>query len=122
MPSLLRTIEILLVQDWDSLSMFHIITGWQQAVRGQLVHELGLVDPMSKEVTRVLQDRFGELAEKPKTDNIDKLFILLREKLMQSQEELSRWIACLALVRSWRDEVNTLEQIDQATQKLSFHM
>ncbi|MCK6623734.1 MAG: hypothetical protein DPW09_38005 [Anaerolineae bacterium] len=121
MPSLLRTIEILLVQDWDSLSMFHIITGWQQAVRGQLVHELGLVDPMSREVTRVLQDRFGELAEKPKTDTIGKLFVLLRESLVHSPEELSRWIACLALVRSWRDEVNTIEQIEDTHQKITHY-
>lgn len=117
----MRTIEILLVQDWDSLSMFHIITGWQQAVRGQLVHELGLVDPMSREVTRVLQDRFGELAEKPKTDTIGKLFVLLRESLVHSPEELSRWIACLALVRSWRDEVNTIEQIEDTHQKITHY-
>ncbi|MBE7467688.1 MAG: ParB/RepB/Spo0J family partition protein [Anaerolineales bacterium] len=120
-PSLLTMIETLLVPNWDTLSMFHIITGWQQATRVQIAHELGFSDPMSKEVTYALQDRFGELAEKPKTDSIGKLFILLRERLVHSPEELSRWIACLALVRSWRDEVNTIEQIEEVTQMISLH-
>lgn len=99
--------------------MFHIITGWQQAIRIQIVHELGFTDPLSKEVTHALQDRFGELAEKPKTDSIYKSFMLLKERLVHSLEELSRWIACLALVRSWRDEVNTIEQIEEATRGIS---
>jgi hypothetical protein len=102
-PSLLTVIETLLLPDWDTSSMFHIITGWQQATRTQLMYELGLADPISKEVMQILQDRFGELAEKPKTDNIGKLFVLLKERLVHSPEELSRWIACLALVRNWRD-------------------
>jgi hypothetical protein len=59
------------------------------------------------------------LAETPKTDNIHKLFTFLRERVVHSPEELSRWIAGLALVRSWRDEVNTIEQIEEATQKIS---
>ncbi|GIK37458.1 MAG: hypothetical protein BroJett011_12910 [Chloroflexota bacterium] len=118
-PSLLTTIETLLVPDWDTLSMSHIITGWQQAIRAQLTYELEHTDPISKEVTHALQDRFAELAEKPKTDNISKLFMLLREKLVRSPETLSRWIACLALVRSWRDEVNTIEQIEEATRGIS---
>jgi hypothetical protein len=118
-PSLLTAIEKLLVPDWDTLSMSHIITGWQQAIRAQLAYELEHTDPMSKEVMHVLQDRFAELAEKPKTDNISKLFMLLREKLVRSPEELSRWITCLALVRSWRDEVNTIEQIEEATRGIS---
>lgn len=118
-PSLLTAIETLLVPDWDTLSMSHIITGWQQAIRAQLAYELEHTDPMSKEVTHALQDRFAELAEKPKTDNISKLFMLLRDKLVRSPETLSRWIACLALVRSWRDEVNTIEQIEEATRGIS---
>jgi hypothetical protein len=118
-PSLLTMVEILLVPDWDSSSMLHVITGWQQAIRMQIAHELGFTDPMSQEVTYALQDRFGELAEKPKTDNISKLFMLLREKLVCSPEELSRWIGCLALVRSWRDEVNTIEQIEETTRGIS---
>lgn len=118
-PWLLTTIETLLVPDWDTLSMFNIITGWQQAVPVQIAQEMSLTDPMSKEVSRVLQDRFEELAEKPKTDNIPILFTLLREKLVHSQEELSRWIACLALVRSWQDEVKTIEQIEEATRGIS---
>jgi hypothetical protein len=112
-------IETLLVPDWDTLSMSNIIRGWQQAIRAQLAYELGHTDPMSKEVTQVLQDRFEELAEKPKTDNIHNLFILLRERLVHSPEELSHWVACLALVRSWRDEVNTIEQIGEATQTIT---
>jgi hypothetical protein len=99
--------------------MLHIITGWQQAIRIQLAHELDFTDPMSKEVTHALQDRFGKLAEKPKTDNIHRLFILLRERLVHSPEELRRGIACLVLVRSWRDEVNTIEQIEEATRFLT---
>lgn len=119
-PSLLATIEKLLAPDWDTSSMLHIITGWQQAIRAQLAYELEHTDPMSKEVTHALQDRFGELVEKPKTDNIHKLFILLRERLVHSLEELSRWIACLTLVRSWRDEINTIEQIEGTSQKISY--
>jgi hypothetical protein len=118
-PLLLTTIEKLLVPDWDTLSMSYIITGWQQAIRTQLAYKLGHTAPMSQEVTHALQDQFEELAETPKTDNIHKLFILLREKLVHSQEELSRWVACLALVRSWRDEVNTIEQIEEATRGIS---
>lgn len=118
-PSLLTMIETLLVPNWDSSSMLHIVTGWQQAIRAQLAYELGHTDPMSQEVTHALQDRFGELAEKPKTDNIGKLFTLLRGRLVHSPEELSRWIACLALVRSWRDEANTIERIGEATRGIS---
>ncbi|MCL4301395.1 MAG: ParB N-terminal domain-containing protein [Anaerolineae bacterium] len=118
-PSLLITIETLLVPDWDTSSMLHIITGWQQATRVQIAHELGFTDLMSKEVTYALEDRFGELAEKPKSDNLHILFTLLREKLVHFPEELSRWVACLALVRTWRDEVNTIEQIEEATQRIS---
>jgi hypothetical protein len=62
---------------------------------------------------------FGELAGKPKPDNIGKLFMLLRKKLVHCPEELSRWVACLALVRSWRDEVNTIGQIEETTRKIS---
>jgi hypothetical protein len=99
--------------------MLYIITGWQRAVRTQIAQEMGLTDPTSKEVSRVLQDRFAELAEQPKTDNIHKLFSLLKERLVHSPEALSRWIVCLALVRRYRDETNTIEQIEEATRGIS---
>jgi hypothetical protein len=76
------------------------------------------IDPTSA-VTQVLRDRYAELAEKPNESNTSQLFALLREKIVHSEVQLGGWIACLALVRTWRDEAKTLEQIEEAIQKIS---
>lgn len=114
--AILATIEALLVPNWDERSKMLIITGWQQAVQAQLAQEMDLTD--SIEIGYAFEDRFAELAEKPTPDTVHSMFTLLREKLVYSSEELSRWLACLALVRSWRDEVSTIEQIEEAMRRI----
>lgn len=99
--------------------MDHILSGWQAAIRTQIAGELGNIDPSSKEVAQVLRDRYPELAEKPNESNTSQLFALLREKIVLSEVQLGGWIACLALVRTWRDEIKTLEQLEEAIQKIS---
>jgi hypothetical protein len=118
-PGILETIESILIQAWDTAAMGHIVSGWQAAIRAQIADELGNIDPTSKEATQILRDHYPELAEKPNERNTSQLFALLREKIVPSEEQLGGWIACLALVRTWRDETKTLEQIEEAIQKIS---
>jgi hypothetical protein len=114
---ILDEIEKLLVQDWDISTIFHIIYGWQAAMLDKIAKELG-ADCSSREINRIFKERFHELAEKPTNNSILKIYNLLRARLVSSDAHLYRWLACLVLVRMWRDNVATIDQIEQATQKI----
>jgi hypothetical protein len=117
--SLLEAIQPLLVPDWDTPTMFHAVLGWQEAVRAQLATEMGVADSNDRAVTRQLREQYGELVVRPKNGNILRMFRALREELTSTDEGLRCWVSCLALIRSWRDEVETVEQITGAIQYVS---
>lgn len=117
--TVLETLESALLASWDTPTMFHIVLGWQAAERTRIAADLGVDDTASKQVSRAFQERHARLAEKPTDNNIRGLFAQLREHLMRMEDGIHRWIACLALVRTWRDEVETLEQLEQVIQRLS---
>lgn len=58
------------------------------------------------------------MTEKPTGSTILEVFAGLRREVAQSDEGLRRWVACLFLVRTWRDGVETVKQIAEATQKV----
>lgn len=115
---LLETIEPLLVPTWDTPTMFHVVLGWQAAMRIRIAEEMNISDPSDREVTRVFRSRYDTLADKPSNGTTNQMFSILREQMAQSDDGLRRWVACLALVRTWRDEVETIEQIAETTQKI----
>ena len=119
--SLLEAIESVLAPDWDAPTMFHIVLGWQAGVRVQIAVTLGSTDCTTKGITQAFRDRYGELAEKPTGKNIQAMFATLREKMVHSDEGLQRWVACLALARTWRDEVETTEKIERVTRLIAGH-
>ena len=99
--------------------MFHVLLGWQAGVRTQIAVELDMADPGAKEVSQALKDRYGELTKTPKKETILAMFRLLREQCVRSDEGLRRWVACLALVRTWRDEVETVGEIATVTRRIT---
>ncbi len=117
--SLLEAIEPVLVPDWDTQTMFHVVLGWQAAKRTQIAAESGITDPTNRQVSRAFLDRYGVLAKAPKNGTILGAFAALQEKMTQSNESLARWVACLALVRTWRDEVKTTEQVEKAARRVA---
>ncbi|GAB4537141.1 MAG: hypothetical protein Kow0063_23470 [Anaerolineae bacterium] len=117
-PSFLKTVEPLLVPGWDTPTMFHVVLGWQIAVRIKIAEGMGISDLHDQRVARAFRSQYGELAEKPTYATINQMFSSLREQTAWSEEGLHRWVACLALVRTWRDEVETVDQITQATQRV----
>jgi hypothetical protein len=115
---LLETLEPLLVPTWDTPTMSHVVLGWQTAMRIRIAEEMNIGDPSDREVTRVFRSRYDRLADKPANGTTNQMFSMLREQIAQSDEGLRRWVACLALVRTWRDEVETIEKIAETTQKI----
>jgi len=111
--SLLEAVEAVLVPGWDTPTMFHVVLGWQEAMRAQIAVELGS-DPTAREVSRVFRERWGQLADRPTDDAIVAMFTTLRERMAQSDEGLRRCVTCLALVRTWRDRVETTDQIAES--------
>ncbi|MBN1890588.1 MAG: ParB N-terminal domain-containing protein [Thermoflexales bacterium] len=116
--ALLEAIEPVLVPEWDTPTMFHIVLGWQAVAQAQMAVELGVLSPAS-ELAQAFRGRYGDLAQKPTSNTIVPMFTALRAQVVQSDEGLRRWVTCLALVRTWRDEVETIEQIEQATRRVS---
>ena len=57
-------LEPVLVASWDVPVMYHVVLGWQAAVRGQVAGELGVDDPDDAEVTKALADRHEALARR----------------------------------------------------------
>jgi hypothetical protein len=116
--TLLEAIEPVLVPEWDTPAMFHIVLGWQAAAQAQMAVELGVPSPAT-ELTQAFRERYGDLAHKPTINTIVPMFRALRTQVVQSEEGLRRWVTCLSLVRTWRDELETIEQIEQATRRVS---
>jgi hypothetical protein len=112
---MLEILETLLVPDWDTTTMQHIVSGWQQAVQAQLAAELNLALNNVK-VVKVFQDRYKTLAEKPTEETVHRQFLLLRERLVKTAAHRETWLTCLAIVRSWRNEVETIEQSEERIQ------
>jgi hypothetical protein len=113
----LAMLEPLLTPEWDTVTMQHVVIGWQQAMRDQIVAELGN-NPKSTAVTRVFRERFPSLAEKPTDETINRQFLLLRETLVKTAADWEKWLTCLATVRSWRDETESLEMIEETLQRM----
>jgi hypothetical protein len=116
-PLILTEIEGLLVQEWDISTMFHIVYGWQAAVLDIIAKELGKPSS-SREVRQIFKERFHDLTENPTNNLIQNIFKSLRANIVHSDEDLCRWLFCLVLVRKWRDNVKTIDQIEQAAQKI----
>jgi hypothetical protein len=114
---ILNEIEALLVQEWDVSTMFHIVYGWQTAMLASIAKELEN-KLSSREVKRIFKERFHELTENPTNASVQNIFKSLRAKMVHSDTDLHRWLACLVLVRMWRDKVGTIDQIEQAEQKI----
>jgi hypothetical protein len=94
--------------------MFHFVLDWQAGAQAQIEASIGVTDWTTKEVTLVFHDCCRELAQKPKGKTIQTMFVASREKMVHSDEGLQCWVACLALTRTWHDEVKTAEQIERA--------
>jgi len=116
--ALLEAVKPVLVPGWDTPTMFHVVLGWQEAMRAQIAVELG-TDPTAREVSRAFRERWGQLADRPTDDAIVAMFKTLRERMVQSDEGLRRWVACLALVRTWRDQVETTDRIAESTRRVA---
>jgi hypothetical protein len=112
-PDIFEEIESLLVPDWDTLTMERIITGWQQETIKRIAIELVSGDPESTTVAAEFRRRFGNLANKPNKTTTSALFFELRELILSQYDGLDRWIACLALFRSWRDSSKTITEIER---------
>ncbi len=117
-PGVLETLESLLVPEWDTETMRHVVVGWQSAVRAQLAAELAVAEGATQEVERVLGDRHGTLALEPERDEICGVFGRLRAEVVRAEPDLQRWVACLALVRSWRDSVQATAGVSAAVKRL----
>lgn len=117
-PAFLAVVEPLLVPTWDTAMMAHIVAGWQGFTRQQIAAELNIPNSLAPEVTRTFRNRYGDLATEPRPDEISGRFALLREQVTQSEEGLRRWFACVAVVRVWRDQVETVEGITEAIQRV----
>jgi hypothetical protein len=118
-PLLLEAIESVLVPAWDALTMLHVVAGWQAGERARIAAELGDVSPTSRQVTRAFRERHGELVQKATQDNVREMFQALRQKIVQSAQDLPRWVSCLAVIHLWRDDIETIEQIEQANREIA---
>lgn len=116
---LLKELEGILVPEWDKLTMFHVVLGWQADKRAQIARESGVTDSSIKEVPRVFRDRYGLLTDKPTRKTILEVFKALRKEVVLAEGNLRQWVSLLVLVRAWRDEVETIEQIAEATQRIT---
>lgn len=103
-PMILGVLETVLVPDWDREVMTHVVIGWQTAIRFQIATELELA-VADKRVDTALRKLVGELAEKPNSKDPILHFQLLRTYILETVG-LARWIACLAVVRGWKDHTN----------------
>lgn len=118
-PSLLQIMEPLLIEDWDTPTRFHVVTGWQAAECQRLQSEIGVTDSSAREVTRVFEQRYGALAEKISDANVMALYRALRERILAEDGGLVRWVTYLIVVRSWRKSIDTWEQISQMVEQVS---
>lgn len=112
-PDIFEEIERLLVPAWDTLTMERVITGWQQETKIRIAAELGSGGPESTSVTTEFRRRYGDLASKPNKTTIPGISHKLRELILSQCDGLERWVACLALARSWRDSVNSIQDIER---------
>ncbi|MGD0172898.1 MAG: ParB N-terminal domain-containing protein [Anaerolineales bacterium] len=115
--AILNEIETLLVQEWDISTMFHIVYGWQAAMLDNIAKEISKPG-LSREARQIFKERFNDLTENPTNASIQNIFKSLRTNIIHSDEDLCRWLACLVLVRMWRDNSTTIEQIEQASRKI----
>ena len=97
--------------------MFHMVLGWQQNERLRLAAELGLSNPNDQRVKMIFYEQYNELAQKPNKKNIVSLYQALREQIVVNSGQV-QWVACLALIRSWRDDVDNLMLIERALEKI----
>lgn len=117
--SLLEAIEPVLVPSWDTPTMYHVVRGWQAATQAQIAAELGVDDPADDQVIRAFCERYGELSQRPRDKTIVEAFAALRQLMTDSDAGLARWVACLALVRTWRDEIETIEQVETVIERVA---
>jgi hypothetical protein len=117
-PDMLETLESVLVPEWDTQTMEHVVLGWQGCIRARLAEELGVSDAEAVEVTRVFGNRHGSLAQRPDSTQVRVAFSGVRAATVQSNLDLRRWVACVAIARSWRDRVHTTDSVMRATDKV----
>jgi hypothetical protein len=67
MPGCLAALESVLVPEWDTQTMEHVVLGWQTSARVRLADELGVTGLEAAEAARVFGDRYGSLALTPDT-------------------------------------------------------
>lgn len=108
-PKVMEVLESILVPAWDTTTMGHVVIGWQRGVRAQLATELSQL-----EVQAEFEEHAGLLATPPTSNTIRAQFTLLREQLVHTDQDWSCWLACLAIVHSWRSDLSTTETFEQA--------
>lgn len=94
-PETMQALEAVLVPAWDHAAMEHMLIGWQQAMRAEIAAELDDPSPESAKITRVFENRFGELAAQPTDETRARQFLALRNLLVPAQISLEAWLLCL---------------------------
>jgi hypothetical protein len=119
-PLVLAALEEVLVPKWDVKTMLHIATGCLLA---------GDVGEMNDRET----DGFPRSPAGPETPlspsalrehapdhEVREEFKSVRDRYVKTAQDLERWIACLVLVRTWRDCTDTLEGAKSALERLAW--
>lgn len=96
-PRIFAALEALILPKWDDETMLNIMTGWWLAAQAD-PHIVGL-------------------PEKPTKLTVRSAYMALRERVLADGGP-NRWLACLALARTWRNQMSSLEQAMEMLHKL----
>ena len=58
-------------------------------------------------------------AARIEVDDVRVLFQELCAEVVRSEADLPRWVACLTVVRGWRDRVNTVDEVSRESARLA---
>lgn len=108
-PQILEALEKILVPQWDTTTMNHVVIGWQLEMRARIAAEVEHENADDKRVAETFKERHEFLAKEVTDENAFELFSALRSNLIRCDDDLPKWITCLTLVRSWRDDVKVVE-------------
>lgn len=117
-PPIIEKVEEIIVPEWDIATMNHVLSGWKQVEIARLTGALDQppADKASElEIVAQFDEMVGELAD----DRVKQQFALLRESMINTLAGRLKWLACLTLIRSWRENIDSVQSIEDVLTHLA---
>jgi len=116
----LAALEEVLVPKWDVKTMLHVAAGCLLAGDvGEMNDRETNGFPRSPAGPETLLSP-SALREHASDHEVREAFKSVRDRYVKTAQDLERWIACLVLVRTWRDCTDTLEGAESALERLAW--